>query len=139
MLVLIEQHLRQTRKTWARNLQRYVWSRVDGTSSRQTGDNGVGDTLICPVIYFRQKVITFPVWVQFINLCDKTAVFLRQIAYQESNIIQCMNPRTKVSQQEYYQSILSRTISTIVHMQTRFVPLAPFFHWDLPISIVSNL
>ena len=33
-LILIEEHLRQTRKTWARNLYTYVQSRVDGLSSR---------------------------------------------------------------------------------------------------------
>ena len=28
-------------------LQKYVWSRVDGPSSRQTGDDGFSDTLVC--------------------------------------------------------------------------------------------
>ena len=28
-------------------LQKYIRSRIDGPSSRQTGDNDVGDTLVC--------------------------------------------------------------------------------------------
>ena len=31
---------------------------------------GVGDTILCPGIKRRKKEMTFPVWVQFINLCD---------------------------------------------------------------------
>ena len=62
-------------------MYKYVRSRVDGPSSRLTGDDGVGDTLICPGIYCRKKAITSPVWVQFINLCDKTPVFLTETAY----------------------------------------------------------
>ena len=61
-LILIIQHLRSTRKTWSQNLQKYVLLRVDGPSSLQTGDDGVGDTRVC-------------------YLCDKTPMFLRKIAY----------------------------------------------------------
>ena len=139
MLILIVEKLRPTQKTWPRNLQKYIWSRVDGPSSCQNGKNGVGDTLICPGIKRRKKAMTFPVQVKFIILCDKTPVFLRQIAYQESNIIQRMTPCTNVSQQESYQSILSHTISNIVLMDMITVPLTPFFQWDFPISIVSTL
>ena len=95
-------------------MQKYFRSRADGPSSRQTGDDGVGDTLVCPGIFCRQKAITSPVWENFLNLCDKTPVFVIETAYQESNVIQRMTPRTNVSQQESYQSIISRTISTIV-------------------------
>ena len=58
---------------------------------------GVGDTILCPGIKRRKKEMTFPVWVQFINLCDNTPVFLRHIAYQELNVIQRMIPRTELN------------------------------------------
>ena len=117
-------------------MQKYFLSRVDGPSRRQNGDNDVGDTLVCIGIYCRQKAITSPEWLKFINLCDKTPGFLRQSTYQELDVIQRMTPRTNVSQQESYQSVLSRTICTILLMDMRFVPLTPLFQWDIAISIV---
>ena len=54
---------------------------VDEPSSRYTGDDGFGDTLVCSSTRRSQKAMTFPVWVQFINLCDKTPMLLRQISY----------------------------------------------------------
>ena len=71
--------------------------RIDGPSSCYTGDNGVCETNVCPSIKCRKKAITFPVWVQFLNLFDKTPVLLRQISYYESNVIQCMTPRMNVN------------------------------------------
>ena len=62
-------------------MYKYVRSRVDGPSSRYTGDDDVGYSLVCPSINRRQKEMTFPVLVQFINLCDNTPVLLRTIAY----------------------------------------------------------
>ena len=84
--------------------------------------------------------MNFPVWVLFLNLCDKTPVFLRHIAYYKSNVIQCMIPCTNVNHSRNpYRVILSRRISTVVLMNIRNFPMTPFFHWDLPISIVSTL
>ena len=114
MLILIVEHHHPTRKTWARNLQKYVRSHVDGPSSRQTGDNGVGVQLVYLGICYMQNAMVFPKWLLFINLCDDTPVFLTETAYQESNVIHRMTPRTNVSQQESYQSIISCTISTLV-------------------------
>ena len=37
--------------------------------------------LVCLGICCTQKAMTFPVWVLFLNLCDKTPVLLRHIAY----------------------------------------------------------
>ena len=140
MLILIEKHLRPTQKTWACNLWKYVLSRIYGPSSRQTGDNGVGDTLVCPSINCRQKATTFPIWVQFLNLCDKTPVFPTQISYYESKHYSMYDSTYKPkSQKESYQSILSRTIITVVLRDMRNVPMKPLFQWDLPISIVSTL
>ena len=86
-----------------------------------------------------KKAMTFPVWVLFLNLCDKTPVFLRHIAYYESNVIQRMIPHTNVNHSRNpYQGILSHTISTVVIMDMRNVPTTQLFHWDLPISIVST-
>ena len=73
--------------------------------------------------------MTFPIRVLFLNLCDKTPVILRHITYQESNVIQRMIPRTNISSQESYQSILSRMISTIV-------PLKPLFQQTRPTDII---
>ena len=41
--------------------------------------------------------MTFPVWVIFLNLCDKTHVLLRQISYYKWNVIQRMIPCTNVN------------------------------------------
>ena len=41
--------------------------------------------------------MTFPVWVLFLNLCDKTPVLLRHITYYESNIIQRIITRTNIN------------------------------------------
>ena len=71
--------------------------RVHGPSIRYNGDNGVGEKNICPSIKHRQREITFPVWSQFINLCDSMPVLLRQIAYQTSKVIQRMTPRANVN------------------------------------------
>ena len=100
-----------------------------GLASRQTGDDGIGDKLVCSGICCMKKTTTFPVWVLFINLCIDTPVFLTEIVYQESNVIQRMTPRTNISSQESYQSILSRTISTIV-------PMTPLFHHNSPTDII---
>ena len=59
----------------------YIRSLIDGPYSHYTVDDGDGDKLVCLSMYFRQKAMTFPVWVLFLNLCDKTPVFLRHIAY----------------------------------------------------------
>ena len=105
-----------------------------------TGKDGVGKLLVFIGICYMQKGMTFPVWVLFLNLCDKTPVFLRHIAYYESNFIQCMIPRTNVNHSRNpYQGILSCTISTVVLMDMKNVPMSPLIHWDLPISIVSTL
>ena len=34
-----------------------------------------------------KKAINSPQWVRFLNLCDRTPVFIRHIAYQESNVV----------------------------------------------------
>ena len=44
MLVLIVWHIRLNRKTWARVLLEYIPSRIIGTSSCLTRDNGIGET-----------------------------------------------------------------------------------------------
>ena len=113
-------------------MQKYVRSHVDGPSSCQTGGDGIDETLVCFSICCTQKTMTFPVWViflKFVNLCDDIPVFLTGTTYQESNAIQCMTPHTNVSSYESYQSIISRTISTIV-------PLTPSFQQNRPTDII---
>ena len=140
MLKGIVEYLRLTRKTLAHNLQKYIRSRVDGPSRRQTGENGVGEKLVYLIMYCRKKAMTFPVWVLFLNLCDKTPMFLRYIAYYKLNVIQSMIPRTNANHSRNpYQGILSRTISTVVLMDMKNFPMIPLFHWDLPIYIVLTL
>ena len=58
---------------------------------------GFVDKLVCIGMCYTQKAMTFPVWVIFINLCDDNPVFLTEIVYWESNVIQRMTPRTNVS------------------------------------------
>ena len=53
--------------------------------------------IVCLGMCFRSKAMTFPVCVLFFHLCDVTPVFLIEIDYYESNVIQRMNPRTDVS------------------------------------------
>ena len=79
------------------SLQKYVRSHLDGPSSCQTGDDGIGVQLVCLGMCYMQKATTLPVWVLFINLCDDTPVFLIEIVYQESNVIQRMTPCTNVN------------------------------------------
>ena len=74
------------KKLYIPHVEKYVLSRVDGPSSRQTGDEGVGEKNVCPGIKRRQKAITFPVCVQFLKLCDKTPVLLRQIRFLVSDL-----------------------------------------------------
>ena len=95
---------------------------IYGTSSRQTGDDGVGETNVCPSIKFRQKASTFPIWVQFMKLCDNTPVF------PQTNLLLGIKRYStydstyeRKSQQESFQSVLSRTISTVVLMDIRNV------------------
>ena len=40
-----------------------------------------GDKLVCCRMYCLKMAMTSPVWVQFINLCDDTPVFLTETAY----------------------------------------------------------
>ena len=60
---------------------KYVLLHDDEPSSRYTRNDGIGDTLICTNKKRRQKKMTFSVWLQFINWCEETPVFLRKIAY----------------------------------------------------------
>ena len=82
--------------------------------------------VVC-VVYKRRRLSLY--WVLFLNLCIATPVFLTDIVYQESNVIQRMTPRTNISLQESYQSILSRRIGTIV-------PLTPLLQQNYPTDII---
>ena len=61
--------------------------------------------------------------------CVDTRVFLTEIVYLESHDIQRMTPHTNISSQESYQSILSRTLSTII-------PLTSLFQQNRPTDII---
>ena len=87
------------------SLYKYVQLCIDGPSIFQTVDDGVGDTIVFTITKRRQKAMNFPVWVQFLNLCDKTLVFPRIIAEQESNVIQRITPRTNVNRSRNHTKI----------------------------------